>query len=95
MDSAWKILRFIWIWCGEVLFCPFFKKATKKRSKGLPNIYKGNYTHIKKRETPQYTQHAGVFIIYTAPKANKAEKIYLFLYMRNVGKEFYTYENRM
>ncbi len=83
------------MWCGEVCYCPFVKKATKKFSKAVPHIFQFNYTDLSKRETPEFTGRAGVFLLSTAPKANKAEKIYLFLYMRNVGKEFYTYENRM
>ena len=95
VDSAWKILRFIWIWCGEVIFCPFFQKATKMFSKAVPHIFQFNFTDLSKRETPEFTGRARVFLLSTAPKANKTEKIYLFLYMRNVGKEFYTYDNRM
>ena len=64
-------------------------------SKAVPHIFQFNFTDLSKRETPEFTVRAGVFLLSTVPKANKAEKIYLFLYMRNVGKEFYTYENRM
>ena len=99
----------MWIVCGQSVenppiyldivwrsdFCPFFQKATKMFSKAVPHIFQFNFTDLSKRETPEFTGRAGVFLLSTAPKANKAEKIYLFLYMRNVGKEFYTYENRM
>ena len=64
-------------------------------SKAVPHIFQFNFTDLSKRETPEFTGRAGVFLLSTAPKANKAEKIYLFLYMRNVGKEFYTYENEL
>ena len=57
-------------------------------SKAVPHIFQFNFTDLSKRETPEFTGRAGVFLLSTAPKANKAEKIYLFLYMRNVGKEF-------
>ena len=74
------------VWRSD--FLSIFPKSNK-------NVFQFNFTDLSKRETPEFTGRAGVFLLSTAPKANKAEKIYLFLYMRNVGKEFYTYENRM
>ena len=52
-------------------------------SKAVPHIFQFNFTDLSKRETPEFTGRAGVFLLSTAPKANKAEKIYLFLCMRN------------
>lgn len=79
----------------KCFFVHFSKKQQKCFPKQFHTIFQFNYTDLSKRETPEFTGRAGVFLLSTAPKANKAEKIYLFLYMRNVGKEFYTYENRM
>ena len=65
-----------------------YESFTQIKYEFRKDIIPVSYTHLDvyKRQ---------VFLLSTAPKANKAEKIYLFLYMRNVGKEFYTYENRM
>ena len=76
-------------------FLSIFQKSNKNVFQSSSTHFQFNYTDLSKRETPEFTGRAGVFLLSTAPKANKAEKIYLFLYMRNVGKEFYTYENRM
>ena len=98
----------MWIVCGQSVenppihldivwrsdFLSIFPKSNKNVFQ-VPHIFQFNFTDLSKRETPEFTGRAGVFLLSTAPKANKAEKIYLFLYMRNVGKEFYTYENRM
>ena len=81
------------VWRSD--FLSIFSKSNKNVFQSSPHIFQFNFTDLSKRETPEFTGRAGVFLLSTAPKANKAEKIYLFLYMRNVGKEFYTYENRM